>query len=194
MVVLRHLRVSVTHPPTATAQPAAAAMPGRRCPFSLETDSRAASSTPPHRTRVRQGMLRCRIRPRCCVSHLPSVHGDDVVHLVGALARTLGVEGVVETRLVERGDLGLQSSTQHSTGMSEKPAHIHRLCRAPYCTHAPTPAVPRQDRCLANCLQRAGPGVQSRGAQHTLHSVVRAARTAGPRRPAAASSLHFRAP
>ena len=47
MVVLRHLRVSVTHPPTATAQPAAAAMPGRRCPFSLETDSRAASSNPP---------------------------------------------------------------------------------------------------------------------------------------------------
>ena len=129
MVVLRHLRVSVTHPPTATAQPAAAAMPGRRCPFSLETDFRAASFNPPHRTRVRQGMLRCRIRPRCCVSHLPSVHGDDVVHLVGALARTLGVEGVVETRLVERGDLGLHSSTQQ-----------HRHVRKPATN---SPSVPR---------------------------------------------------
>ena len=32
----------------------------------------------------------------------------DVVHLVSALASTLGVEGIIEASIIERSDLGLQ--------------------------------------------------------------------------------------
>ena len=140
-------------------------MPGRRCPFSLETDFRAASFNPPHRTRVRQGMLRCRIRPRCCVSHLPSVHGDDVVHLVGALARTLGVEGVVETRLVERGDLGLHSSTQQHRHV-RKTGHKFTVCAAPHTapTH-PRPLFP--GKTAASQIVCSAPAQASRAGAHS---------------------------
>jgi len=72
--------------------------------------------------------------PCFLVDDLPGVHSDDVVHLVGALASTLGVERIVEASIIEGRDLGSLlggdgggSRSEEGEALGEHSAHQNKV-------------------------------------------------------------------